>query len=175
MPGTERGWLGRLAAAHDALEEGLGTLLAWLAVALAALVFAVALLRYGFGLGWVALQELAQHLHAALFLLGASLALRRDRHVRVDVLAARLPARARLALEAFGMLLVVLPFALFSLAVSLDYVAASYAIGEGSREPGGLPALWAVKALIPAFALLLALRALALGLAAAHRLARPPG
>lgn len=162
----------RIAALHDRLEDLLGGLLALLAAVLVLLVAGVVALRYGFGMGSVALQELGQHLHAAIFMLGAGLALRRDRHVRVDLLYGRLGARARLRLDAFACLGVVLPFSVFAFAVSLDYVTASFAIGEGSREPGGLPALWLVKGLIPAFAVLLGLRAVAQGLRALAALRR---
>ncbi len=155
-----------LARFHDRLEDLLAGLLALLAVALVLLVFAVAALRYGFGTGSVALQELAQHLHAAIFMSAASIALGRGRHVRVDLFYGGRAARTRRYLDAFAHLAVVLPFAIFAFAVSLDYVAASFAIREGSREPGGLPALWLVKGLIPAFALLLGLRALVEGIRA---------
>ncbi len=64
----------RLALALDGLEDVLSGLLAFLASAMVLLVFAVVVLRYGFGLGSVALQELAQRLHAAIFLLAASIA-----------------------------------------------------------------------------------------------------
>lgn len=155
-----------LARLHDRLEERLAALLALLAFALVLLVFAVAALRYGFGMGSVAMQELAQHVHATIFMLAASIALRRGRHVRVDLFYGGRSERTRLRLDAFAYLAVVLPFAIFAFAVSLDYVASSFAIREGSREPGGLPALWLVKGLIPAFALLLGLRALAEGIRA---------
>ncbi|MBL8302272.1 MAG: TRAP transporter small permease subunit, partial [Ideonella sp.] len=40
--------------------------------------------------------------------------------------------------------------------LSLAYVAQSYAIGETSADPGGIPYRWAVKGLIPlGFALLM--------------------
>lgn len=164
MPGIEL--IRRLARALDGLEHALAALLAFFASAMVLLVFAVVVLRYGFGLGSVALQELAQHLHAAIFLLAAGIALRRGRHVRVDLFYGRLGERAQRGLDAFANLAVILPFAIFAFLVSLNYVSASFAIREASREPGGLPALWLVKGLIPAFALLLGLRASAEGLRA---------
>ena len=59
------------------------------------------------------------------------------------------------------MLLMVLPFAIFIVAVSDQYVLQSWRIGERSQESSGLPALWLQKALIPSMAVLLALQALA--------------
>ncbi len=154
------------------LLDRAATLLAWPVAqtgrALGALVvlgvfgmFAVVLLRYAFGFSEAWLRELVLALNAAVFLLGASYALARDEHVRVDVLSKRFSPRTKLLVEVIGLLLVVLPFALFVLAVSYSYVATSFAIGERSNEPSGLSYLWMVKALIPTFAVLLILQALA--------------
>ena len=67
--------------------------------------------------------------------------------------------------------------ALFLAWGSLDYVAASWDIGESSREAGGLPfpVVPLVKSLIPVTALLLLVQAVVLGLRSlATLLGRPP-
>jgi TRAP-type mannitol/chloroaromatic compound transport system permease small subunit len=51
-----------------------------------------------------------------------------------------------------------LPFTIALIALSLPYVARSWAILERSRETSGLPLVFALKTLIPAFALLLGLQ-----------------
>jgi TRAP-type mannitol/chloroaromatic compound transport system permease small subunit len=156
----------RFAARLDAVGAGVGRLLGWVAGAVVLLVFTVVLLRYAFGRGAIALQELALHLHAAVFMLGAAWALGRDRHVRVDVLRARMTPRTQALIELAGCLLLLLPFCVFALWISLDYVWASWQVRETSREPGGLPALYLVKALIPLSALLLLLQGVAQALRA---------
>ena len=117
-----------------------------------------ALTRLAQGLEWPV--RVAGVLLTALVLL-VVWALQENEHVRVDVLSRRWSARTRGIVECLGMLLVVLPFAVFVFLVSDDYVLRSHAIGERSGEPGGLPALWLQKALIPAMAVLLAVQALA--------------
>ena len=62
-----------------------------------------------------------------------------------------------------------LPFCAFMFVVSLDYVAASWAAGEGSRDPGGLPGWYLLKSLMPLAAALLALQGLAATLRALRR------
>lgn len=124
-------------------------------------MFAVVLTRYAFGFSEAWLRELVLALNAAVFLLGASFAMARDEHVRVDVLSKRFSPRTKKWVELGGVLLIVLPFAVFVLVVSWRYVATSFAIGERSNEPGGLAHLWVIKGLIPAFAVLLILQALA--------------
>ncbi len=148
------------AAWIDALSSALGRVLAWLVPALVALVFGLVVARYGFRLGSIAAQEATQWLHALIFMLGLSVALRHGRHVRVDVLQQRWSPRVRAAVDIAGIVLLLWPFAAAMLWLSVDYVDASWAIREGSREPGGLPALYLLKAAIPAAAILLALQGL---------------
>lgn len=139
----------------------MGRALAWLMPLLVAICFGLVLARYLFGVASIAVQEVQLWLHSLLFMLGIAYALRHDAHVRVDILHARLGARGRAVVELLGVLLLLLPFCLFTFWISLDYVAESWRIGERSREPGGLPALWLLKALIPATAVLTALQGLA--------------
>mgnify|MGYP005749528745 CR=1 FL=1 len=151
----------RALAWADAVSEAAGRLAAVLAVALVALVFALVVARYGAGVGSVAAQEAVLWLHAALFLLGLSYALRHDAHVSVDVFAQRWSPRTRARVELAAGLCLLLPFCVFIVAISWDYVATSWAVREGSRDPGGLPGWYLLKALIPVSATLLALQGLA--------------
>lgn len=146
----------------DAVQRALGVVLIVLTPLVVVLCFGLVAARYGFGKGSVAVQEAMLWLHACVFMLGMAWALRHDRHVRVDVLQVRFSARTRTWIEAGGHLILLLPFALFMLWVSLDYAAASWRINESSREPGGLPGLFLLKALIPLSAWLLAVQSFAL-------------
>ena len=55
----------------------LGTVLAWLMIGLAVLATSVLVLRYGFGVGSIALQDAVIYLNALLVLLGISVTLTR--------------------------------------------------------------------------------------------------
>ncbi|MFK7740405.1 MAG: TRAP transporter small permease subunit [Planctomycetota bacterium] len=102
-----------------------------------------------------ALLELQWYLFGIAFLLGAPYALQRGDHVRVDVLYSGLPRRGRLWIDVFGGILFLIPFCLAAIWLSLEFVADSFANGEWSNDPGGLPR-WPIKPIIPiAFALLL--------------------
>ncbi|MEZ5465241.1 MAG: TRAP transporter small permease subunit [Lysobacteraceae bacterium] len=160
--GVERGsawldrWLDRVSGAAIAL--------------MVLLMFGLVAARYLFSIGSIAGQEAVQWLHALAFLLGASVALRADAHVRIDILQQRWSQRTRDVVELLGLLLLLLPFCVFVAWISLDYVAASWSVREASREPGGLPALYLLKTLIPVAAALLGLQALARVLAVLRRL-----
>ena len=49
------------------------------------LTFTIVVLRYGFNLGWIWLQESLTYLHVAVFSVAAAWALQQDGHVRVDI------------------------------------------------------------------------------------------
>lgn len=172
MPLADR--LLKLARLLEAPIRWLGGVLALLVLLLALAGFAVVLLRYGWQWSQPWLRETVLALNAAVFMLGASYALQRDEHVRVDVLSRRWSPRTRARIEVLGMLLVVLPFAVFIGVYSIDYVLQSWRIGESSNETGGLPALWLQKALIPGMAITLGLQALARAARFAAQLADVP-
>lgn len=119
-----------------------------------------ALARYlgrfiGFNLSSNAYLELQQYLFSALFLLAGAAALSRDEHVRVDVLYGRLGKRARAWIDLVGTLVFLIPFCGLALWLSWPSVKSSWAILEGSPDPGGLPR-YPLKSLVPlAFLLLL--------------------
>ncbi|MCK7592150.1 TRAP transporter small permease subunit [Pseudomarimonas salicorniae] len=165
----------RWAAILDLPSRAVDRLLVWLVPALVALCFALVVARYLFDANSIAAQEAQQWLHSLVFLLGTAGALRAGQHVRVDVLQQRWSPRTKATVDLVGYLLCVLPFAGFMLWVSLDYVAASWSLRESSRDPGGLPAVYLLKTLIPLAAALLALQAVAELLRCMARLRAPEG
>ncbi|MFO1069813.1 MAG: TRAP transporter small permease subunit [Geminicoccaceae bacterium] len=142
----------------DRLSDRIGRGMAWLSLATVALVFLSVVLRYLFNWGQIWLQETYTALHAAAFMLGAAYALRHDAHVRIDIFYRTASPRYRALVDLFGSLLLLLPMLAVLLWAGLPYVAKSVATLEGSREPGGLPGLFVLKALIPTFAALLLLQ-----------------
>jgi len=101
--------------------------------------FLVVVLRYVFDLGFIWLQETVTWMHAAVFMLGAAYTLLGDEHVRVDVFYREFSPRRKAIVDAAGVLLFLLPLCAFMIWSAWDFVAASWAIKEASRESGGLP------------------------------------
>lgn len=141
--------------------EGLGQVISWLGLGMVVVTTLVVILRYVFGVGSVALQETVAYMHAALFMVGASYALLHDAHVRVDVLYRGWSARTKALVDVIGTLVLLMPFCLFALGVSINYVAASWRLLESSPEVGGLPGVFVLKSLIPLMAVLLIVSGLA--------------
>ena len=149
-----------LIRAADAVNEIAGQIAAWLSVALVLLVAGLVAARYLFDAGSIAVQEAVLWLHGALFLLALGYALKHDAHVRVDVFSQRMTAPGRARIECLGIVLLLVPFCLFALWVSYDYVALSWGQREGSNS-AGLPGWYLIKTLIPLSATLLLLQAMA--------------
>lgn len=170
-PLPERPLPARVAAALEAPVLAIGNIVSWCAVLMVVVEFAVVLMRYVFGIGFIALQESVIYLHATTFMLASGAVLARDGHVRVDVVYSRLGPRSQALVDLLGALLFVAPLALLTFDVSLPYVARSWAILEGSRETSGLPFVYLLKTLIPAFAVLLAVQGIAMALKALAALA----
>jgi len=147
----------------------------WLTLVMTLLIFAVVVLRYGFNLGWIWLQESVTFLHALIFTTAAAWALQTDDHVRVDIFYRDRPQRYRDAVDLAGTLVFLVPFAVFLLSIGWDYVAASWATREGSREAGGLPLVWVMKGLILVLPGLLLLQAWATARQCIRRLRQRPG
>lgn len=125
-----------------------GKSIAWLTLAMVLLTFAIVLLRYGFNLGWIWLQESLVYLHVAVFVIAAAWTLQLDGHVRVDIFYAQMSDRKRALIDLAGTLLFLVPFCLFILVMAWPYVANSWKLMESSREAGGLPGLFLLKSLI---------------------------
>jgi TRAP-type mannitol/chloroaromatic compound transport system permease small subunit len=168
--------LARIASAIDRVTAAVGRAAAWCCLYVVLAEFAVVVLRYGFGLGSIKLQESVMYAHAALFMLAAAWTLQVDGHVRVDVFYAQASPRTQALVDLIGALVFLLPFAAVLAVLALPYVGRSWAILERSREASGLPFVYLLKTLIPIFALLIGLQGIAQAIRAALTLSgyRPP-
>lgn len=121
---------------------------------------AVVILRYGFEQGAIAAQESVLYLHGTLFMLGAAPTLLADKHVRVDVFYRNFSSRQQTWVNTVGHTLFTTPICLLIVFGSWGYVTESWSIMESSPEPGGIPAVFLLKTLIPAMAVMLLLQAI---------------
>jgi TRAP-type mannitol/chloroaromatic compound transport system permease small subunit len=150
----------RLAGGIDVVVDLVGRIASWIVFLLALTMGANVLLRYGFSLGWIWAQELEWHLFVPICLIGMSYALRHGEHVRVDILFARFSPRGKLVVDIFAAVLA-MAFCAIVIWLSLPYVGQSWAINEGTANPGGIEHRYIVKSLIPIGFALLFLQSLA--------------
>lgn len=157
-----------LADRIDRLTAGVGRAVAWLALVIVLLQFALVVARYLLDLGSIWLSETVIYANAALFLLASAWTLAAGGHVRVDVFYAHASVRTRAVIDLLGALLLLMPFAAVLTVLSVPYAARSWAILERSHESSGLPLVFVLKTFIPAFAILMALQGVAQAIRAAQ-------
>jgi len=155
--------LHRVARVIDALNEGIGVSVAWLALLMVLVEFVVVLMRYVFGVGSVKMQESIVYMHAIVFMAAAGYTLLHNGHVRCDVFYAAAPPRKKALIDLFGVLVFLLPTCALIAWVGWPYVAAAWAVREGSPEGSlGIPGVYLLKSVILVFAALVALQGIAM-------------
>lgn len=145
----------------DSLNEFLCKIVSWFTLTMVLLTFLIVVLRYGFNLGWIAMQESVMYLHAMVFLLGAAHTLRVNEHVRVDIFYRSFSQIKQAKVDILGSLLLLMPVNIFIFMVSFEYVMRSWRVMEESQEAGGMPAVFLLKSLILIFPLTMLLQGIA--------------
>lgn len=138
----------RIAHALDAVTARFGQACAWLTVFLVLGTTLVVILRYGFGIGAIALQEAVLYSHALVFMGASGWVLQRNAHVRVDIFYYQLGAHRQALVDLLGTVLFLIPFCLFLGWASWDYVGNAWQTHEASNESGGLPFVYLQKSII---------------------------
>lgn len=134
----------------DGINEKVGSYFVCLLVfSFVALIFSNVVMRYAFNSSFVLLAELEWHLFAMIFLLGAGYTLLYERHVRVDIFFSLLTERGRAVVNCLGCVFFLIPSCYLVLSTSIPWVIDAYQVNEVSLDPGGIPARFAIKAMLP--------------------------
>ena len=145
--------------AIDAVNERLGTI-ADLLTFLACLISAGnAFSRYAFSVSSNAWLEIQWYMFGTLVMLGASYTLRKNEHVRVDIVYASLSTRRQIWIDIFGGIFFLLPAAVIMCYLSWPIFYNSWVEGEVSSNAGGL-IRWPIKIFLPIGFALLSLQAI---------------
>ena len=135
----------------DAFTEYTGKFISIFVIILVLLVGYDVSMRYLFNSGSIAIQELEWHLFSIILLLGSAYTLKHDEHVRLDIFYSSklINDKVRIWFDVLGTLLILLPFCLLIIVSAWPFVTQAYIHNEISPDPGGLPARWLIKAVIP--------------------------
>jgi len=137
-----------LTDAIDHFVDLVGRATAWLALGIALVMGSNVLLRYGFSIGSIWMQELEWHIMVPICLFGMSYALLKGEHVRVDVVFQYFSPRTKLLVDVITALLGMI-FCVLVILLAVPYVWQSWSIGEGTANPGGIEYRYIIKSLIP--------------------------
>ena len=143
-----------ISRAIDKLNEKLAVIADWLVLLSCLISAGNAFSRYAFSISSNAWLEIQWYMFGALVLLGASYTLRRNEHVRVDIIYSNLSTRRQIAIDIFGGILFLLPATIILAYLSWPVFYNSWVQGEISTNAGGL-VRWPIKIFLPlGFALL---------------------
>jgi TRAP-type mannitol/chloroaromatic compound transport system permease small subunit len=141
----------------DRVNERIAGAVRWALLAAVVICAANALMRYTLNYSSNAWLEIQWYLYAAIFMLASAYTLKRDEHVRIDVIAGRFSKRTQVWIDLFGFVFFLLPACLLILWYGIPFAAISLQSQEMSSNAGGL-IVWPAKLLVPAGFLLLVLQ-----------------
>ena len=156
---TALAWFVRIVSA---INNVVGQVLSWLALACVLLCFSVVVQRYVFHTSTLWMQDLYVWVAGAMFTGVSGFALLRNDHVRVDIFYRPWSVRRKAIADLIGVLLFLLPFVIVIWIFAWTNVARSWGLREGSGNIGGMPGLFILKSFILVFAALIGAQGLAM-------------
>jgi TRAP-type mannitol/chloroaromatic compound transport system permease small subunit len=132
----------------DAISESVGRAAIWLVLVVVVISAGNAISRFAFNMSSNAWLEIQWYLFSAIFLLCGAYVLKKNEHIRIDVIAGRLSERGQNWIDVFGILVFLLPMALIVGYLSWPGFVNAWNSGEMSASEGGL-IRWPVRLLRP--------------------------
>lgn len=132
----------------DRFSERVGYLANWLVLFACLISAGNAVSRYTFNASSNAWLEIQWYMFGALIMLGAAYTLRRNGHVRVDLLYGNLSPRKQLWIDLLGGILFLLPTTIIIGLMAWPLFWTSFVSGEMSSNAGGL-VRWPIKLFVP--------------------------
>ncbi len=146
----------------DLFNTKLGKAVSWLTLLMVITSALIVILRYGFNLGFIWMQEAIRYMYAAVFLVCAAYTYAQDEHVRVDIFYMNMSIKYKKIVDIFGSLLFLIPVCLTIIIFSYNYLINSWLQLEGSLEERGLHAVYILKSFIWIFSFTLILQGISI-------------
>lgn len=151
-----------LAVSHgiDAVTTVVGKVAWWTTLVMVLIGVLNVVTRYvgralGISLGGTIYIVLQTYAYDFIFLMGAAYVLRKDAHVRVDIVFSNLSQRAKAIIDVLGVLFFLLPFSFMGIYFAQRYVATSWRQNEVNLNAGGIAVYPAKTLILIAFGLLI--------------------
>lgn len=138
----------RLSRAIDALNELVGRWVYWLVLVMVLVSAGNAITRKLFNMSSNAFLEAQWYLFSIVFLLCAAWTLKRNDHVRIDILFGRYPPKVQAWIDVLGTIFFLFPMVGLFFSLSIPWFWRSYTEHEISGSAGGLT-LWYARIFVP--------------------------
>lgn len=138
----------KLAGWIDAINDRFGLLANWAVIISCFISCGNALVRFAISQsnnGWL---EIQWYLFGAAVMLGASVVLRMNEHVRVDIIYGMLSTHAKVYIDLFGLVFFLLPVMSLMAYLAFPLFVSQFQSGEMSQNAGGL-IRWPAMLLLP--------------------------
>ncbi len=144
----------RFSAAVDWFNEHIGKICDWLVLLACVVSAGNAMVRYAYDSSSNAWLEIQWYMFAVIIMFGAAYTLKKNEHVRVDIVYMMLSERQQIWVDIIGIVLFLMPACVLLAWLSWPFFMQSWAVGEHSSNAGGL-LRWPIKLVMPVgFALL---------------------
>ena len=143
----------------DAVNEKIGVFCNWLVLLACIVSGGNAMVRYAYDQSSNAWLEVQWYMFAVIVMFGAAYTMKRNEHVRVDIIYMVLSRRGQLWVDILGTLVFLLPTCAILAWLSWPFFMQSYDVLEGSSNAGGL-VRWPIKLVLPVGFALVALQGL---------------
>ena len=120
----------------DRINTYIGYLCGFFAFSMVIIVFTVVVLRYGFSIGFIWMQEIYVWLHSFIFMLGSGFTYLANEHVRIDVFYRDASEKYKATVDLLGNIFLLIPFLYIIWKFSYPFVYRSFLMNEVSREAG---------------------------------------
>ncbi len=140
-------WLLGIARGIDRVNAALGRWVIWTILAAVLVSAGNAVVRKLFNYSSNAWLEAQWYLYGAAFMIGASLVLQQNEHIRIDIIYGQFSRRVQHWIDLAGHLLFLMHFVLLMDFALVPWVSGSVRSGEMSASAGGL-ILWPAKSLL---------------------------
>ena len=144
------------------INKYIGETVSWLTLLMVLVTVLVVVLRYGFSIGFIWMQESVRFMYSAVFLLCGGYTLLNDKHVRVDVLYQNMSKRNKALIDLLGSIFLLLPVCFVIFYYSWSYVLNSWETLEGSIEERGLHLVFIMKTFLWVFSILVSIQSISI-------------
>ena len=141
----------------DVINEKIGVVCNWLVLLACIVSGGNAMIPFAYDMSSNAWLEVQWYMFAVIVMFGASYTLKRNEHVRVDLLYMTMGRRGQLWIDILGTLFFLLPTCIILAWLSWPFFMQSFAVSEHSSNAGGL-LRWPIKLVLPVGFLLVALQ-----------------
>ena len=145
----------RIVRAIDRFTDFTGTLVAWLAIPMVAVVSYEVIARYAFNAPTIWSYDLTYMLYGTIFMLGSAYALHKGAHIRTDFLFEKWSIRTQGLIDSIAYIVFFFPSLIVFLAVGWEQGWYAFQINETSEQTPWRPILWPFKMVVPLTCLLL--------------------